>query len=189
MRIYRNNIFMCLAILCAFMFLSPNAFAAKAGFEDVGTLSPPYGATGDPGGTKLTGVMYIFYEDYHTSPPPPDGDGKKYYAAARFSLRLQREKSGFPFTYYDDYRIPGTYDLIDVADPNSIIALFYSFLELKVEADFFEGENMCIKIKSMKNQGVFNYFPNGPETSPEHIVVIVDVELAAKPYVEGECNY
>ena len=63
MKNFRKNIFMCFAVLCALMLLSPTAFAAKAGFEKGGDVIPPYGATGDPGGTKLTGVMYVHYSD------------------------------------------------------------------------------------------------------------------------------
>lgn len=184
MRIFRKNIFMCLAILCAFIFLSQNVFAAKAGFEEGGDPIPPYGATGDPGGTKLTGVMYIYYLNYHEVEETPQTPKTFVADGARFALRLQREKSSNPEVYYGEYYDPE--NPLDFLYPASILATFYSILEEQVEWDYFENDDMCIKIKSMKNEGNLSIYPPG---TIEDIIVLVDVELAAKPYVEGECDY
>ena len=94
------------------MLLSPTAFAAKAGFEKGGDVIPPYGATGDPGGTKLTGVMYVHYFDYQYFAPDYIA-----YGGAKFSLRLQREKSS-----YSDGLLWEIPDPLDFSDPGSIIS-------------------------------------------------------------------
>ena len=167
MKIFRKNIFMCFAVLCALMFLSSPGFAAKAGFEKGGEVLPPYGATGDPGGTKLTGVMYIYYTDVVNNLDNYIAHG------ARFALRLQREKSSYPTVYYGT-----TSEDLDFAYPSSILATLYNILELEVERDYFNSEDMCFKIKSLKNEGLLKR----DLTVQKDWVVIVDVEVAAKPY-------
>ena len=169
MKNFRKNFFICVAILCALMFLSPTAVSAKAQFEEAGDPLPPYGATGDPGGTKLTGVMYIRYLDYHADPL-----GLTFYAeGANFALRLMREKSTIPTVFYGEYT-----GLIDFSDPSAIVAEFYSILEPTVENRFFPGEDMEFKIKSLKNEGTIDVEINEYTID---LIVLIDVEVSAKP--------
>jgi hypothetical protein len=168
MRLFRKNIFMYLAVLCALMFLSPTAFAGKASFEEGGDPIPPYGATGDPGGTKLTGVMYVRYENYRF-------DGLTFLAdGATFALRLMREKSTIPTVFYGEY-----FGQLDFSDPAAILDELYYILEVQVEVRFFPGQDMVFKIKRMKNEGVIDIPISG--VPPIDMIVLVDVEVSAKP--------
>ena len=70
-------------------------------------------------------------------------------------------------------------------------ALFFGMLlgllaSFNVQADFFGGDDMCIKIKSLKNEGELDVIISIFEKEK---VVIVDVELAAKPYDADRCDY
>jgi len=165
MKNFRKNIFMCMAILCVLMFLCSPAFAVKNANEEGGLDLPPKGETGDPGGTKLTGVLCIHYNNLHYGP-----DGVSLYEGATFALRLTREKSAIPTLFY------GTW--VGELDPSvveSVVDVVTSVLKLDVEETFFDGASMDFKVKSLKNLGDVDIL-GGLD-----LIVVVDVELAAKP--------
>lgn len=173
---------MCLAVLMALAFFSSMALA-KVSFEETGG-EPPYGVYGDPNaqGTKLTGAMFISYDNYRFDEDTFKADG------ATVLLRLERQKSAYENNLFYAKIVAE----LDFGQPEAILSYFANELAPQVLACFFGApgaasdpedcltwvydESLEIKIKSTDNFGTIDV----PAAVNQTVYVLVDVELAVK---------